>query len=251
MDAGSQRDLMTPLETVNRAEPGRRLHVPESSFGTWFINTGVWKKYVLETALGNLEGLIADRRPSYPRIVDVGCGWGHSLKLLHDRFQPQHLVAIDVDANMVAASRAKALRQSLAVDFQTTSGFHLQLPDRSVDMVFCHQTFHHMVDQEDTLREFHRVLEPKGVLLFAESTREFIHSWIIRLLFRHPIDVQRTAAEYLLMIRQAGFAIAPGSISYPYLWWSRPDFAVMQRCFGVAPRLGHEETLINLCAVRL
>ncbi|MBF6568196.1 MAG: class I SAM-dependent methyltransferase [Candidatus Binataceae bacterium] len=242
---------MTPLGTANSAEPGRLLHVPESRFGTWFINTGIWNKYVLETAIGNLEGLIADRRPSYPRIVDVGCGWGHSLKLLHDHFRPQHLVAIDVDGKMITASRAEALRQNLAVEFQTTTGSHLQLPDRSIDMVFCHQTFHHVVDQEDALREFHRVLKPNGVLLFAESTREFIHSWIIRLLFRHPMDVQRTAAEYLLMIRQAGFAVAPGSISYPYLWWSRPDFAIIERCFGLMPRSGHEETLINLCAVRL
>ncbi len=51
--------------------------------------------------------------------------------------------------------------------------------------------------------------------------------------------------------RRAGFAIAPGSISYPYLWWSRRDFAVMERCFGVVPRIGHEETLINVAAVRL
>jgi hypothetical protein len=26
--------------------------------------------------------------------------------------------------------------------------------------------------------------------------------------------------------------------------------AIMERCFGVAPRIGHEETLINLAAVR-
>ena len=65
------------------------------------------------------------------------------------------------------------------------------------------------------------------------------------------MNVQRTAVEYLLMIRRAGFAIAPGSISYPYLWWSRRDFAVMERCLGVVPRIGHEETLINVAAVRL
>jgi ubiquinone/menaquinone biosynthesis C-methylase UbiE len=117
-------------------------------------------------------------------------------------------------------------------------------------MVFCHQTFHHVVDQEEALSEFHRVLKPGGVLLFAESTRKFIHSWIIRLLFRHPMNVQRTAAEYLLMIRRAGFAVAPGSIAFPYPWWSRSDLAIMERCFGLAPRIGHEETLINLAAVR-
>ena len=47
------------------------------------------------------------------------------------------------------------------------------------------------------------LLKPGGVLLFAESTKRYIHSWIIRLLFRHPMDVQKTAPEYLAMVRAA------------------------------------------------
>lgn len=252
-DAGiGRRDSITaPAYTTGNTGTSRTLHVPESRFGTWFINTAVWNKYVLETAVGDLQSLIADRRESYPAIVDVGCGWGHSLQLLNDCFRPERLVAIDVDPNMVAAASAKALRQGLKVEFQTTTGSHLRLPDESIDLVFCHQTFHHLVDQEDALREFHRVLKPNGVLLFAESTRKFIHSWIIRLLFRHPMNMQRTAHEYLSMIRDAGFAVAAESVSYPYLWWSRSDFAVFERCLGIAPRAGHAKTLINLAAVRL
>jgi ubiquinone/menaquinone biosynthesis C-methylase UbiE len=117
-------------------------------------------------------------------------------------------------------------------------------------MVFCHQTFHHLVDQHKVLGEFHRVLKLGGVLLFAESTRRFIHSWIIRVLFRHPMDVQRSAPEYLAMIGNAGFEINPRSVSYPYLWWSRADLAIMERVFGLAPPDNREETLINLVAVR-
>jgi ubiquinone/menaquinone biosynthesis C-methylase UbiE len=252
LEAGiSQRDSMASPELGNIEERSSALHVPESRFGTWFISTGVWNKYVLETAVDNLAGLIADRRQSYPAIVDIGCGWGHSLKLLDSRFQPRHLVAIDIDARMIAASRAEASRHGLEVEFQTTSASHLRLPDRSIDLIFCHQTFHHFVDQEEALREFHRVLKPAGVLLFAESTRKFIHSWIIRLLFRHPMDKQQTAAEYLSMIRRAGFAVSPRSISYPYLWWSRTDFSIKERYFGVMPRVDHEKTLINLAATRL
>jgi len=249
MDATLNRpDLITPLGPPSSAS--RRLYVPDSRFGTWFIHTRAWSKYVLEFALGDLEALIKERRTSYPSIVDIGCGWGLSLRLLHDRFCPQHLTAIDVDERMILAAGAEARRNGLSVEFQMTTGSHLRLPDRSVDMVFCHQTFHHVIDQENVLREFYRVLKPGGLLLFAESTRKFIQSWTIRLLFRHPMNVQRTAAEYLRMIRTAGFDVAPESISYPYLWWSRPDLAMMERYFGVPPRIGHEETLINLAAVR-
>ena len=47
----------------------------------------------------------------------------------------------------------------------------------------------------------------------AESTRRYIHSWIIRALFRHPMEVQRTAEEYLAMVRKAGFVVPESSIS--------------------------------------
>ncbi len=119
-----------------------------------------------------------------------------------------------------------------------------------MDLLFCHQTFHHLVDQDAALAEFRRVLKPGGIMLFAESTRKYIHSWIIRLLFRHPMEVQKTAEEYLAMVRAAGFEVAPSSISYPYLWWSRSDLGIFERWFRIKPRAGHEETLINLAAVR-
>jgi ubiquinone/menaquinone biosynthesis C-methylase UbiE len=246
----SRSELIAPRKAEDLCGRSGRFHVPESRFGTWFIHTGAWSKYVLERALDDLENLIIDRRASYPVIADIGCGWGLALKMLSERFSPEQLIAIDVDARMVAAAREEARRLCLNVECQSAPGSHLRLPDRSVDMIFCHQTFHHIVDQEDALGEFYRVLKPGGLLLFAESTRRFIHSWIIRLLFRHPMNVQRTAGEYLMMVRRAGFAVEPSSISYPYLWWSRPDLAVMDRWFGVAPRMGHEETLINLAAVR-
>jgi len=64
------------------------------------------------------------------------------------------------------------------------------------------------------------------------------------------MDVQRRAPEYLAMIGNAGLEIHPHSVSYPYLGWSRPDLAIMERVFGLAPPANREETLINLVAVR-
>jgi ubiquinone/menaquinone biosynthesis C-methylase UbiE len=105
-----------------------------------------------------------------------------------------------------------------------------------------------LIDQEQAIREFFRVIKPGGVLLFAESTRRYIHSWIIRLLFRHPMEVQKSAPEYLALIRAIGFSVPPESISYPYLWWSREDLGLLEKWFGVQPPREREETLINLVA---
>lgn len=241
---------VSALDSSRHGTPPAALYVPESRFGVWFLGTETWAKHVLEPAIEDLDGLIKNRRPSYPVIVDIGCGFGRAFKMLSDRFRPIRLVGIDLDPKMLANSSLEAKRHGLPVELRRASASSLPLASQSVDMVFCHQTFHHLIDQHKALDEFHRVLKPDGALLFAESTRKYIHSWIIRTCFRHPMDVQHTAPEYVAMINNAGFEIHPRSVSYPYLWWSRTDFAVMERCFGFAPPAIREETLINLAAIR-
>lgn len=101
-------------------------------------------------------------------------------------------------------------------------------------------------DMEKAIREFFRVLKPGSVSLFAKSTRRYIHSWIIRLLFRHPMDVQKAAPEYLASVHRTGFAVSPESVPYPYLWWSREDLGVMERWSRLKPSVEREKILLNL-----
>ncbi len=224
-------------------------HVPETRFGVWFLNTETWAIHVLKRAVDDLQRMIGPNA-GFPVIVDVGCGWGRSFVLLKERFAPRTLIGIDVSTEMLKSAQTEAGKHGIDVDLRQANSAKLPLPSESVDMVFCHQTFHHLVDQDSALSEFHRVLKPGGVLLFAESTKKYIHSWIIRLLFRHPMDVQKTAEEYLAMIRVAGFEVEPRAVSYPYLWWSRGDLGILERVFRIRPSPKHEETLINVVARR-
>jgi ubiquinone/menaquinone biosynthesis C-methylase UbiE len=229
-------------------------YIPETAFGDWFLQTPTWDVHVLEVALRDLDPLIPARRESYPVVIDVGCGWGRSLKKLNERFRPERLVGFDIAPKMVeaAAREVAGLRTASGVPAEVVqaSSAALPLPDASVDLLFCHQTFHHLVDQDAAIAEFHRVLKPGGVLLFAESTRRYIHSWIIRLLFRHPMEVQKTAPEYLALVRAAGFVVPESQLSYPFLWWSREDLGLVERVLRIKPPAAREETLINLVATR-
>ena len=237
---------------IPRREPATgQGFVAETRVGTWFLGTETWAVHVLERAIKDLVRLMGDRRPVAPAILDVGCGWGRSFALLKSYLDAGRLIGVEVDQIMLKASAAEARRHALNVELINASSSCLPLAGTSIDIVFCHQTFHHLVDQNGAIAEFRRVLKPGGLLLFAESTRAYIESWIIRLLFRHPMDVQKSASEYLNLIRESGFFVDSESISLPYLWWSRADLGLKERVFGIAPPASREETLINLVAVRL
>ncbi|MFV0662589.1 class I SAM-dependent methyltransferase, partial [Denitromonas sp.] len=180
-------------------------YVPETRFGFWFLGTRIWRDHVLKIAIDDLRRLPDAPFPAAPVIADVGCGQGNSLSLLNAAFAPSRLIGIEFDAHSLAIARTLLAREGLHAELKQNDCAAIDLPDASVDMVFCHQTFHHLLRQEEAMREFYRILKPGGQLLFAESTRAYIHSWIIRLLFRHPMHVQRTADEYKAMIRDAGF----------------------------------------------
>lgn len=226
--------------------------VHESAFGKWFLNTKTWDKRVIRVALNDLLQLMDQEDKTFPRILDVGVGFGKSLLCLDEQFHPENIVGLDIDPQVIEEARYWAEQCHANVEFKIGNAAKLEIADDSFDMIFCHQTFHHLVDQESAIREFYRVLKPGGVLLFAESTRKYIHSWIIKWLFRHPMDIQKTAEEYLDLIEHAGFQFSEQNVSYPYLWWSRSDLGIMERWFRqpVPVHVEREETLVNLVATK-
>lgn len=185
----------------------------------------------------------------YPRILDVGCGYGHSFYELGERFQPNLIIGLDADPQLLKRAGPSADASAVTVQLLAGHAARIDCEDNSIDLLLCHQTFHHLVEQEQALREFFRVLRPGGVLLFAESTKRYIHSLMIRLFFRHPMDVQKTAEEYLSMIREAGFDLPAERISMPFLWWSRPDLGFLE-WIGIPVPKKREETLCNAVAIK-
>jgi ubiquinone/menaquinone biosynthesis C-methylase UbiE len=223
--------------------------VKESAFGIWFLNTDMWLERVLKRAIADLETLVPDKKTGYDRILDVGCGRGQALKLLDQCFSPESITGIEIDKSLLGDALKRARQCRCQVMVMAGNAEMMPYSAQTFDMVFCHQSFHHIVQHEQAMQEFYRVLKPGGVLLFAESCKRFIHSLPIRLLFRHPMAVQKTAEEYLYLIKQTGFQVSPQSISTPYLWWSRPDIGALE-WFGLEVPKDREETLLNLVALK-
>jgi SAM-dependent methyltransferase len=69
----------------------------------------------------------------------------------------------------------------------------LAVPDASVDLLFCHQTFHHLVEQEKALAEFYRVLA--GRLPAVRRVHRGLHRYLgDSLAVPHPMHVQKRRA---------------------------------------------------------
>ena len=228
-------------------------YVPETRIGFRFLRTHTWQHHVLRVAIKDLKRMIGEQLPPVATLLDVGCGQGRSFRLLRDAFQPARLIGLDADPHSIELSREEAARENIPVELITGDCAKIALPDASVDVIFCHQTFHHLVEQERALDEFWRVLKPGGMLLFAESTKAYIDTWVIRWFFRHPMHVQKSADEYLAMLQQRGFRFGTERVSLPYLWWSRSkDFGLLERWgLRAPPPPGvREETLVNVVALK-
>jgi len=224
-----------------------RVYVEESQFGFWFLGTETWRVHVVGRALRDLVRMM--RPPIGPGrvVLDVGCGQGLALEQLHRQFRPACLLGLDADAKALTLARRRAREQGIAAELYLGDAQALPFASGSINLVFCHQTLHHLVHQDDALGEFCRVLAPGGWLLLAESTRAYIGSWIIRALFRHPMEQQRSADEYLSMLRRHGLQFGPEQVSLPYLWWSRADLGAKE-WFGFGVPEVREETLVNVVA---
>lgn len=239
--------LSSPF-AATRPAPSYRW-VPETRFGHWFLGTRVWERYVVTQAIGDLAQLLPPERRRARRILDAGCGPGVSLPLLDRHFQPEYLLGLDIDPKEVRRAQGPARRCAARTEVRRGDATRLDLPDASFDLVLCHQLLHHVVAQEVVLGELRRVLAPGGTLLVSESCRDFIHSVPVRLLFRHPRAVQKTAAEYQRLVRSCGFELDQGRVATSTPFWSLPDWGLRYK-LGRSRPANAEPTEVILAAYK-
>lgn len=106
-----------------------------------------------------LQGL-----PSQIVAADIGAGTGISSRLLAQ--QQVKVIAIEPNAAMRQAAESHQL-----VEFRDGTAEATHLPNDSVDLVTCFQSFH-WFNPETTLAEFHRILKPLGRLALVWNERD-------------------------------------------------------------------------------
>jgi SAM-dependent methyltransferase len=92
------------------------------------------------------------------RVLDLGCGMGHS----YHRLAPRETVGVDIEPRALAGQD----RETVVADMR-----RLPFADSSFPSVLSVQSLEHVPDPERTLEQVARVLDPEGVAVFVTPNR--------------------------------------------------------------------------------
>lgn len=114
----------------------------------------------------------AERLQRAPRLLDVACGTGVLLSLLHEQIPGAELFGIDGSQDMLALAQKRLAGVShlrlehVAVGQDAQADF--PFPIESFDLITCTNALHAMPDPIATLTSLHRLLVPGGQLLLED-----------------------------------------------------------------------------------
>ncbi|MCJ7664566.1 MAG: class I SAM-dependent methyltransferase [Desulfobacterales bacterium] len=107
-------------------------------------------------------------------VLDIGTGPGIFPLGIAESLPGLEFLGIDLSPAMIQTARANARERGLEhrVHFQIGSAYALPLKDKSVDLVLCMQTMHHLEDPLAFFNEAARVLKEEGKFVMVDLRRD-------------------------------------------------------------------------------
>lgn len=143
------------------------------------------------------------------RILDVGCGTGHTTVAVAER--AASVVGIDLTEEMLAQARRLAAERGIEnVSFVRGDAERLEYPENAFDVVVSRYSAHHFPHPQRALHEIGRVLTPGGTFLLVDTVApdEPALDTLLNAIevLRDPSHVRdHTVAEWFTMMASAGF----------------------------------------------
>lgn len=119
-------------------------------------------------------------------VLDAGCGIGHWGRALAPHLNRlENLTGVDREEKWITEAAVRAQRSRLAGKAHYLKADVMELPfeDASFDMVTCQTLLIHLKNPQAAIREFMRVLKPKGLLAVVEPNN------LANVLVRSNLDV--------------------------------------------------------------
>lgn len=120
----------------------------------------LWKKRAIRD--------MCRRLPREAEVLDIGCGTGDMLRLLHRERPDLRITGMDFSPNMLRIAK-KRCRSIEGIRLKRGNAMQLPFPDRSYDGACISFALRNTADYSRTLQEAARVLRPGGVLMVIDS----------------------------------------------------------------------------------
>lgn len=115
-------------------------------------------------------------REPFSDVLDVGCGTGAVIELLHGKHPGARYVGLDLTPDMIAVAKAKGLD---GCEFVVGDAEDLPFAANSFDAVLTSNSFHHYPNPERFFAGVHRVLRPGGRLILRDYTANDFAVWLM------------------------------------------------------------------------
>jgi len=147
-------------------------------------------------------------------VLEVGCGTGHWLALLHAH--GAQVSGLDASRAMLEFARRKLPKAELVHG----SAEQLPWPEASFDRVFSFNAIHHFPDQQMFIREAHRVLRAGGSLsTWSLDPHTGMDRWWVYEYFPRTLEIDRERFPRAFDIRswmiEVGFTDVKTEIDHP------------------------------------
>lgn len=122
---------------------------------------------VAETFAPLTARFIEDAAPRNPDLaIDLGCGLGHSTRLIRDVAKPDRLIGLDSSERFLSIALATTEDD---VEFHVHDVAHLPLPGAPADLIFCRFLLVHLSEPERHIQRWTSQLRTGGHLLLQET----------------------------------------------------------------------------------
>jgi trans-aconitate 2-methyltransferase len=122
---------------------------------------------VAETFAPLTTAFVHEAAPAKPNVaIDLGCGLGHSTRILMDVAEPRQTIGLDSSERFLAVARATTTSD---VEFVVHDITELPLPGAPAELIFCRFLLVHLADPEEHAQRWSSQLAPRGHLLLQET----------------------------------------------------------------------------------
>jgi len=166
MDKGLSMNRMKPNISSSEIEKFNRFSTD------WWDATGRMKSLHDINPL-RLEYIMQITDLKGRRVLDVGCGGG----ILTEQIAKQGAVTMGIDASpdMTAIALSHAKKSKLDIQYINTDIEHITLYTHAgFDVILCMELLEHVPDYESVIRACKKLLNPKGVIIFATINRNLL-----------------------------------------------------------------------------